>query len=222
MSIDRDHAFADGPVLPAEGHSAPWPVGALGKLLARLVRASDEGMVRQAFARGATLGADVLLGRNAWCVNHGSPRDIQLGVRVVCRGVLRREAFGEGVIAIADDVYVGDDCLVSCAERVEIGPATLVAHGAQILDNDTHPLDAAERRKHWRAIRNGGHRADAQIPSAPVTIGRDVWIGFNSTILKGVTLGDGCVIAAGSVVTHDVAAHTVVAGNPARLVRKLK
>lgn len=55
----------------------------------------------------------------------------------------------------------------------------------------------------------------------PVTIGNSVWIGGNATILPGVTIGDNCVIGAGSVVTHNIASNTVVAGNPARAIKQL-
>ena len=71
-----------------------------------------------------------------------------------------------------------------------------------------HPLDPAERRR------------GIGLPD-PVTVGNDVWIGGGVTILPGVTIGDGSVIGAGSVVTHDVPPHTLVAGNPARIIREL-
>lgn len=57
--------------------------------------------------------------------------------------------------------------------------------------------------------------------SSPIKIGDNVWIGEKSTILKGVTIGNGAVVACNSVVTHDVEANTVVAGNPARMVKRL-
>lgn len=59
------------------------------------------------------------------------------------------------------------------------------------------------------------------IAAAPVQIGSHAWIGFNSIILKGVTIGDRSVVAAGSVVTHDVPADTLVGGNPARVLRTI-
>ena len=54
----------------------------------------------------------------------------------------------------------------------------------------------------------------------PITIENHVWIGAGATILKGVTLGEGCVVGAGSVVTKDVAPHTIVAGNPAKVIKR--
>ena len=65
------------------------------------------------------------------------------------------------------------------------------------------------------------HRNTGQEWARPVTIGNSVWIGGGVTILPGVTIGDGSTVGAGSVVTHDVEPHVVVAGNPARIIRRL-
>ena len=55
----------------------------------------------------------------------------------------------------------------------------------------------------------------------PITVGNDVWFGGGCTVLPGVTIGDGCVIGAGSVVTRDIPANTVAAGNPCRVLRSI-
>jgi acetyltransferase-like isoleucine patch superfamily enzyme len=160
-----------------------------------------------------------LLGPSARCVNTG-PRDrVSLGSGVVCRGILRRETFGDGTLRVAADVYIGDDVIVSCCDRIEIGELTLLGHGVQIFDNDSHPLDADARAADWRAIRSGGARDAEAIGHAPVRIGRQAWIGLGSIVMKGVTVGDGAVIAAGSVVTADVPPGALVGGNPARQIR---
>lgn len=201
VPIDRSHAFADGAV-----HSRPSAVrGLLQRDLARAWRS---------FERGSVLGDDCRLGRNAWCANEGSREKVRLGSRVVCRGIVRRETFGDGTISIGDDVYIGDDCIVSCADGVSIGSGTLLGHGVQIFDNNSHPTDPDERISDWQAIRSGSARA--RIEAAPVTIGERAWIGFGAIVLKGITIGDAAVVGAGSIVTRDVAARTVVAGNPAR------
>jgi acetyltransferase-like isoleucine patch superfamily enzyme len=97
---------------------------------------------------------------------------------------------------------------VICAQSVTIGDRVIVGSNTIITDTDFHPLDAERRR---------------QVPqegaTAPLVIEDDVFIGMNVLILKGVRLGAGCVVGAGSVVTGDVPAEAVVAGNPARIVR---
>ena len=201
MPVDRRHAFASGKAYP--------PPGLLGRLLQR-----DVARAWRSFGRGATLGTGCLLGPSAWCANEGDAGRIRLGDRVVCRGILRRETFGAGELIVGDDVYIGDDCILSCAERVEIGVGTLLGHGVQIFDNNSHPVGTDARAADWEAIRGTGERAG--IESAPVTIGEHTWIGFGSFVLKGVSIGAGAVVGAGSVVTRDVSPGALVAGNPAR------
>jgi len=222
LPVDREHAFAAGPVALEKDARLGWLPRWVAAGMSRLLDRYERHICRRAFALNATAGEGLALGTRAWCENHGSPADIRLGKNVVCRGLLRREAFGSGAIDVGDDVYIGDDCIISCAARVTIGRGTLVAHGVQVFDNDTHPLDADARRLHWEAIREGGHVPDVDVPSAPVEIGGGAWIGFGSIILKGVTIGDECVVAAGSVVTSDVAPRTLVAGNPAHEVRPIE
>jgi maltose O-acetyltransferase len=101
--------------------------------------------------------------------------------------------FNVSILDIAP-VTIGDDGL--------IGPNTLIS-------TVNHPLEAAARREKYAFAK-------------PVTIGNDVWIGGNCTILPGVTLGSGVVVAAGAVVTHDVPDRTLVGGNPARPIRILE
>ena len=112
-------------------------------------------------------------------------------------------------------IRVGQDCgftgttLVS-AERIEIGDRVAVGANTTIVDTDFHPLSAEERGHDFRA---GSHR--------PVRIEDDVFIGMNCLILKGVTVGRGTMVGAGSVVSSDVPGGVIVAGNPARVVKEL-
>ncbi|MCB0192823.1 MAG: acyltransferase [Anaerolineae bacterium] len=96
---------------------------------------------------------------------------------------------------------------VVAAERVDIGSRVLLGANTVITDTDFHPLTPWERQQD---ILNGRH--------APVVIEDDVFVGMNSLILKGVRLGQGCVVGAGSVVAKDVPPGVIVAGNPARRV----
>lgn len=217
MPVDARHAFAGGGVYP--------PPGPGGRALARIASAVDRRAGAAAawgsFLGGATVADGCLLGPNARCFNRGSRERITLGRGVVCRGIVRREVFGDGIVVIGARAYLGDDVVVSCSDRVEIGEETLLGHGVQVFDNDSHPLDPEERQADWRAIRDGGRRDEKAIGHAPVRIGARAWIGLGSIVMKGVTVGDGAVVAAGSVVTSDVPARAIVAGNPARQVRDL-
>lgn len=113
-------------------------------------------------------------------------------------------------------IQIGDDCgftggAIVAAERIQIGCRVLVGANCTITDTDFHPLEAAVRQQDILA---GAHR--------PVVIEDDVFIGMNCLILKGVTLGRGSVVGAGSVVTKDVPAGVIVAGNPARVIRPIQ
>jgi len=97
----------------------------------------------------------------------------------------------------------------------------LIAHSVNIHDTISHPILARERFKHTRMIITHGHPENVEFASAGVLICDDAWIGFGATILRGVTIGRGAIIGAATVVTEDVPAWSIVAGNPARIIREL-
>jgi acetyltransferase-like isoleucine patch superfamily enzyme len=153
-------------------------------------------------------------------VNSSGERSrITLDAGAICRGLLRVEKFGAGAIRIRSKAYVGDDCLLSSSVGIDIGEQVLIAHGVQIFDNDSHPLESSARAGDFAAVLT--HGARGVIAAAPVRIERRAWIGFHAIILKGVTVGENSVIAAGSVVTQDIPANSVAAGNPARVIKSL-
>lgn len=119
----------------------------------------------------------------------------------------------EPELSIGDGTFIGHLCDFRVGRAVRIGRRVLIAGGVTIADYDGHPLDAADRRA-------GLTSAPDQI--RPVTIGDDVWIGQGAVILKGVTIGERAVVGAHAVVTRDVPADSVVAGNPAQVVRELR
>jgi maltose O-acetyltransferase len=124
-----------------------------------------------------------------------------------------------GTILIGESCFFGENSRIWSAHSIVIGNRVLISHNVNIHDNNSHSLSAAARHVHFNQIFSTGHPAVLlDVPSAPIVIEDDVWIGFNSTILKGVTIGKGAVVGAGSVVTKDVAAYTIVAGNPATAI----
>jgi len=122
-------------------------------------------------------------------------------------------------IAIGRDTFIGASRIV-CATRVEIGDDVLVSWGCTISDHNSHSVSWSGRRNDVREWYRG--RKDwSQVLTAPVKLGNKCWIGMNAIVMKGVEVGEGAVVAAGSVVTKNVAAWTIVGGNPAKVIREL-
>lgn len=145
---------------------------------------------------------------------------IFIGEDSVIRGELMTFAHG-GEIRIGEWCYVGEGTRIWSAASIEIGNRVLISHSANVFDNLTHPLRAAERHRQVQQIFTQGHPRDISLDESPVRICDDAWIGAGAMVLRGVTVGQGAIVAAGAVVTRDVAAFSIVAGNPAVLVREL-
>jgi acetyltransferase-like isoleucine patch superfamily enzyme len=171
------------------------------------------------FAAGARLGDGVRLATAARLINLDARDRVEIGAHSAVRGILRNEAGGR--IRLGSCVYVGDDVIVSAGEEVVVGADTLLAHGVQVFDNDSHPLDAGERARHFRMILGLEPPGPVKIGTAAVSIGARCWIGMQSLVMKGVTIGDEAIVAAGSVVATDIPARVLAGGNPARVIKSL-
>lgn len=146
---------------------------------------------------------------------------IRVGANTHLKGELLTFAHG-GEISIGEYCYVGEQSHIWSAARISIGDRVLISHNVNIFDSLTHPVSPVERHQHYRQIITRGHPSQVDLEEAPVHIGHDVWIGCLVVVLKGVTIGEGAIVGAGSVVSNDVPSFTIVAGNPARVVRELK
>jgi len=123
-------------------------------------------------------------------------------------------------IAIGSRTHVGGGTLLAAASNIEIGDDVLIAFEAIIMDHNSHSLKFRERQHDvhdW--IR--GKKDWSTVTMEPVKISNKAWIGVRAIVLKGVTVGEGAVVGAGSIVTSDVPPWTIVAGNPARIIRVL-
>lgn len=115
------------------------------------------------------------------------------------------------------EIHIGNSVGISGAtiyarRKISIGNNTLIGGNTKIIDNDFHPIDPELRRK----------TPNDNMGISSIDIGENVFIGCNCLILKGVKIGDNAVIGAGSVVTSEIPANCVAAGNPARVVRYLE
>jgi len=123
-------------------------------------------------------------------------------------------------VTIGSNTFIGGASLVT-ANRIEIGDDVQIAWGTTIIDHNSHSLDWCERIKDLSGDFNGTPKDWTVVKTVPVRVCNKAWIGFNAIILKGVTIGEGAIVGAGSVVTHDVPPYTVVGGNPAQVLRVL-
>jgi|TARA_R100000005_G_scaffold94610_1_gene73190 acetyltransferase-like isoleucine patch superfamily enzyme len=142
-------------------------------------------------------GANIQIGRCFTAIGEPMHR-VQIGV-------WGREA-GQGRIQIGDCVLMSPGARLSASDEIVLGDGVMMANGSYVTDSDWHTL----------------YDRTARAPEpTPVHIGDNVWLGDHATVLKGVTIGENSVVAAQAVVTRDVPANVVVAGNPARVVKEL-
>ncbi|HYT60379.1 MAG TPA: acyltransferase [Haliangiales bacterium] len=124
-------------------------------------------------------------------------------------------------------VKLGDYALVHgariiCDSEIIIGDYALLSWNVVLMDTYRLPLNILARRQELERIPTREPRvAAADVPARPIHLQRNVWIGFDVCVLPGVTIGEGSVVGARSVVTENVPPHSVVAGNPARVIRRL-
>lgn len=143
---------------------------------------------------------------------------LPVGLKVGNHVTLQSPALGiekNGYVEIGDYSYISSACL-AVYDKVIIGKHVFIAGGVTIVDTDFHPIDPAQRMMDTVAISTVGDKSRRpHFDTAPVFIEDGVWIGYNATILKGVTIGRDSVIQAGALVTKNVPPNSIVSGNPA-------
>ncbi|HEY4181741.1 MAG TPA: acyltransferase [Kofleriaceae bacterium] len=182
-------------------------------------------MARHAHDRGlrlVTAGDGVKFGASARVHNPLGRACIIVGARTLVDGELLVHDYG-GRITIGTDCYIGMESRIWSGHDLTIGNHVFIAHNVTITDTNAHQVDADERAAHYqRTVVEGRPFEKGSIATSPVVIHDHAWINFNVAILKGVTIGEGAIIGAGSVVTKDVPPYVLCAGNPAQVVRSLR
>lgn len=145
---------------------------------------------------------------------------IHIGQRTLVAGELLVFAHG-GEVILGDWCYIGEGSRIWSAKRIKIGDRVLVSHNVNIFDSTTHPLNPRLRHIQFRSIVEVGHPKKLDLNEKEVCICDDAWIGAGATVLRGVRVGEGAIVAAGAVVTSDVPPYVIVGGNPARVIREL-
>src|SRR5690606_16914369 len=124
-----------------------------------------------------------------------------------------------GKVFIGKYAHLGPNSKIACINSVYIGAYTGVGSNVSIVDNNYHPVNPEDRKFMRQTPEGSFYRKWKHSDSKAIFIGENVWIGENSRILKGVTIGDNSIVAANTVVTKDVPANSIVAGNPGKIVK---
>lgn len=127
----------------------------------------------------------------------------------------------KGHVALGDYALVHGARII-CDSEILIGEYALISWNVVLMDTYRMPMEAGVRRQELEAVPQRELRvASAEVTARRISVGPNVWIGFDSCVMPGVTIGEGSIVGARSVVTTDVPPFTIVAGNPARIVRPL-
>jgi acetyltransferase-like isoleucine patch superfamily enzyme len=135
-----------------------------------------------------------------------------------------------GEIEIGNNTFINSGTYLISREKIKIGNNVTIAWGCTIYDHNSHSLDYKLRKNDMESLifdyrnkHNFCYTKDwSTVKSSPIIINDNVWIGFDCVILSGVTIGEGAIIGARSVVREDVEPWTIVAGNPAVVIKRLK
>jgi len=146
---------------------------------------------------------------------------VVIGKHVSCYAGCSFAIAENGTCTIGDFTLL-NGALIMAEDKIDIGSHCLISWNVGIADSDFHPLEPAQRLIDAQALAPffKDRPARPKLKTAPVRIADNVWIGMNAVILKGVTIGENSIVAAGSVVTKSIPPNTVVAGNPAVIVKE--
>ena len=169
------------------------------------------------FNRNSIHGEKLGLDFTSRCISDHR-EDIQIGNRCEIKGTLR--SFQGGRIIIGDNFYMGYRSFIGAMDSIVIGNDVIISSDVRIFDNNNHPTEPNLRRQMSHSDFYGELWTWKYAAHKPIEIADNVWIGEFSAILKGVHIG-GAIVASHSVVTKDVPPNCIVAGNPAKVVKKL-
>lgn len=149
----------------------------------------------------------------------GARSQIHVGRDSIVDGRLVTEA-PDARIRVGSNTSIGGETLLAAVREITVEDDVLISYQCIITDSDNHSVSYSKRRHDLHEWMAGTHDW-SKVKTAPVRICRGAWLGARTIVTKGVTIGEGAVCGMGSVVTKDVAPYTVVAGNPARVIREL-
>lgn len=194
-------------------------------MLTKIYRLIKKSRAEKSFRKNALMGDRSLISHTANCTNFGKKEQIVIDEHCEIKGCIC--SHGSGKVTIGKHFYMGGFSYIHAADSISIGDCVIVSNHVRIMDNNSHPTDPDKRKE--MSLDGSIHANGTSSPlwsatlaeHAPVIIEDNVWIGEFASIMKGVTIGKGSVIGCHAVVTKDVPPYSIVAGNPARIVKSL-
>ncbi|TAE73015.1 MAG: acyltransferase [Bacteroidetes bacterium] len=152
------------------------------------------------------------------------PKEGQLYIKIGSNCIIHGSIVIEtkiGSVFIDDNTYIGPNTSLICASKIEIGKYVMFAWGCTVIDHNSHSTSYIDRMKDMENLLKKENVNWDVVVKKDIRIHDNVWVGFNSIIMKGVEICQGGIIAAGSVVTSKVETLNVYGGNPAKFIKKL-
>jgi acetyltransferase-like isoleucine patch superfamily enzyme len=206
QAMDTSNAIGSRPAVTLQRAIRKWVYSPPEPRLNLLYRLARGQLLRHNFksCRYPLIGNDVWLGHGRGYIVLGSFVNICSGAGISVRG---QDPARPAILEIGDRTRIGERTHINCGLSIKIGRFCALSWDCEILDYDLHTI----------VFEDGAPTAPA-----PVVLQDHVLLGARSIVLKGVTIGTGSVIGAGSVVTCDIPSHVVAAGNPARVLRTIR
>lgn len=165
----------------------------------------------------ATFKGRVTLNFGALILGPGSKDQIIIGKNVDINGCL--SVGGKGKITVGDYTLIGPRVMIQALDSIKIGRFCYIAPDAFISDSNNHSIYAKDRMTDTLGVDKGIFGVKAV--TKPIKIGNHVWIARRAMVMKGVTIGDRSIVAAGAVVTKNVPQDVIVGGNPAKIIKRI-
>ena len=176
---------------------------------------------KKSFLKNSIIGKDFTCHARSLCRNEtGNKQNIIIGDNVSILGSVLLE--GNGNITIGDNTTIRHASRISAVESITIGKNVIISNNVVIMDNNSHPVEVEDRLQ-MSLTKPGTELWKAKYSAhSPIVIEDAVWIGEGASILKGVHIGYGSIVASKAVVTKNIPSYVIAAGNPAKIVKELK
>jgi len=192
------------------------------KIILVTLREIENEKIEENYRKITCSDKSTIIRNTARIINRQHNREaIKIDKNCVICGELMVMGYG-GKIEIGKNCFIGEHTRIWSGEFIKIGNNVLISHNVNIIDTNSHSFNHIKRAVDYEnLLKYGASKEKDDIESKSIIIDDYVWINFNSTILKGVKIGKGAIIASNTLVTKDVPPFTLVAGIPGKIIKNL-